>query len=335
MGAGDWKVKRIIFILLALIFSSGPGIASRQQATAEVRVIYLVPSDRQPRAEFPAALTKAANHLQRWYSDQLNGKSFKLHDPVVEIRHSTHDSSWFLTNSTGSNPSLNLWFNSVADAQAIFNDPSYIYILYVDIAPAGQATGGAGGVALLHEGDILGILGKHPGTGPSDSLVCRWVGGLGHELGHALGLPHPPECDSHQVPDSAAACQSLMYLGYLVYPDTHFVQADKDRLNQSPFIATVQTSPITDCSTLVASGEPLVTTAQFDGNKTLIIEGSKFGTSPRVFINNVDKSHLIRESSDGMIRLKKPKKKLGLVTGDNTIQVFAGNTGSNLFVLKL
>jgi hypothetical protein len=265
----------------------------------------------------------------------LGGKSFKLHDPVVEIKRSTHDTRWFLTNPVGNNPSTYFWFNSIADAQAKFNDPDYVYLLYVDVNATGQSTGGTSGVALLHEGDVLGILGKHPGTSPSDQRVCRWVGGLGHELGHALGLPHPPECDSHQVPDTAAPCQSLMYLGYLVYPNTQFVQADKDRLNQNPFIATVQASDVTDCSNLVVTGELSITAAQFDGNKTLTIEGSKFGGSPRVFINNVDKSHLIRESTDGFIRLKKAKKKLGLVTGDNTIRVFDGNVGSNLFLLKL
>lgn len=64
------------------------------------------------------------------------------------------------------------------------------------------------GLAVLPRADIDGLLGL------SQSTLCRWVGGLGHELGHAVGLDHPPGCDADQ---SQKPCKSLMYLGYLSY----------------------------------------------------------------------------------------------------------------------
>jgi hypothetical protein len=219
-------------------------------STPEVRVIYLIPSDRQPRAEAPTALANGIKHLQRWYWEQLgNGKTFKLHEPIVENKRSTHETSWFSTNPAGDNPSLYLWFNSINDASATFFDPSYIYVIYVDVEAPGQAVGGAGGVALLPQHDILGMIGQNA----NEPNVCRWVGGLGHELGHALGLPHPPECDSHQSPDNSFPCQSLMYLGYSIYPVTYLLSDNKASLNQNSFIVSFQlnTAPF-GCSNLLS-----------------------------------------------------------------------------------
>lgn len=77
---------------------------------------------------------------------------------------------------------------------------------------------------------------------------CRWVGGLGHELGHGFGLPHPPGCDA---PDPKVPCDTsaLLWLGYASYPDAHLTVDDQAALAQSPFFAerTLPTCSI-DCS---------------------------------------------------------------------------------------
>lgn len=300
--------------------------------TPQVRMIYLVPSDVEPRQDYQAAMANAITHLQKWYQEQLlSAKTFLLHNPAVEIVRSTHNSRWFTRNSNGDNPSLNLWFNSIAEASAKFNDPNFIYLIYVDVDAAGQSVGGTSGVALLHRNDLLVLAGQHP----TETNVCRSVGGLGHELGHALGLPHPPECDSHQAGDDSFACQSLMYLGYLNYPDTYLISEHKSFLNQSAFFGPVELSGLTpDCSNLLPSAT--ITSASFDGKKKLIINGSNFSINPKVIINEKDRSNRITDVTGDEITLKSKAKKLGLVTGENTIKVIGPNgVATNVFLLRL
>ena len=67
----------------------------------------------------------------------------------------------------------------------------------------------------------------------------------------------------------------------------------------------------------------------------MTIEGSKFGNAPRVLINTIDKIDFVKTVSDILIKLKGKAKKLGLKTGDNTIQVVdATGVLSNLYILR-
>ena len=62
----------------------------------------------------------------------------------------------------------------------------------------------------------------------------------------------------------------------------------------------------------------------------------RFGSNPHVTINGADRTGFIMSISDTAILLKAKQKKLGLVAGDNTIQVIdAAGTASNMFILKL
>ncbi|HKY03947.1 MAG TPA: hypothetical protein VJQ56_03605, partial [Blastocatellia bacterium] len=297
----------------------------------EVRVIYLVPSDREPRNDYQVVMANALRHLQMWYWAELSeGKTFLPHNPVVETVRSRRDSLWFTTNQTGDNPGLNLWFNAVAESSAKFNDPDFIYLVYADVDATGQSIGGTSGVALLARHDLEVLAGEHP-----SELVCRSVGGLGHELGHALGLPHPPECDSHQAADDSPPCQSLMYLGYLTYPATHFTDGHKGQLLSNPFITSQPSSqPSKSCFDLAQAG-PFVGSAVFEGKKELTIEG-RFGDAARVIINGKDRTKFVTGTSETLILLTAKKKKLGIKSGDNTLQV-TDATGfvSNIVTIQL
>ena len=61
-----------------------------------------------------------------------------------------------------------------------------------------------------------------------------------------------------------------------------------------------------------------------------------FSDSPRVIINDVDRTDFIINSSDTGIQIKGKAKNLKLRSGDNKIQVITSNeAGSNVFVLRI
>jgi len=103
-----------------------------------------------------------------------------------------------------------------------------------------QAVGGTTRVTVLPANDLRGLVGQPnvplcPGQRPDVHRPCRWVGGHGHELGHPLGLSHPPVCHSaRSCPDDA-----LMWMRFPNYPDTPPLPEDKPSPNANPFFAQI------------------------------------------------------------------------------------------------
>jgi len=226
----------------------------------EVRVFYLVPTDRSENAEYTQALGRAIRHLQRFYLDQMgNGETFRVHEPLVEIVRTGHAADWYAVTARGGEARSGWWWGNVVEegfslTGGRFDDPNYVWIYYNDSDSACGQTGGAGtsGVAALPANDLRGLAGMNGiPTCPDDPPFwymqppCRWVGGLGHELGHALGLPHPPGCDA-----GAASCDSaaLMWLGYGSYPTTYLRSDETTVLDRSPFFAPRGAAPPSDCN---------------------------------------------------------------------------------------
>ncbi len=189
-----------------------------------IHFIYLSPADVAYRADYEAGIEAAIHDLRAWFPSQLNGKTFELNADVVEWYQTPHGASWYQTDPD--NPVFyagRYWESAASDAFLLtggqFYDPDDIWVLYLDAEPlAGQYTGGTASVALLPKHDLDGLIGN------SADPISRWIGGTGHELGHALGLPHPP--DSPGGPDD----WSLMYYGYITYPSTYLREDDKDSL---------------------------------------------------------------------------------------------------------
>jgi len=240
----------VLLIVLVGVVSgiSRPAAQSAQTRTVEpeVRMVYLVPSDRAYRGDYAQAIENAIRDVQIWYQDQMgNGETFSLDKTVVQPFVTPHPASWYATNDAGSDQSLWFWFKALADGFALtgggFNDPNNRWVFYIDADPAcGQATGAAAGVALLPANDLRGLVGEANvppcvGQPPDTKGLCRWFGGLGHELGHALGLPHPVPCPG------GATDGALMCLGYITFPDTYLLPADKASLGTSPFLSPLHT----------------------------------------------------------------------------------------------
>ena len=201
-----------------------------------VRVIYLVSKDREVQTNYLRAMEGAIHELQGWYARQLGGPTFKLHNPVVEVARSSQLANWFYSHPNGDNQDDWGFNNALAEASRLlgarYNDAHYVWVIYSD-GPGDKGRGGSG-VTCLPEDDLLGLIGKHP----TQKDPARWVGGLGHELGHAFGLPHPA--------DTQRDADAIMWAGfYGKYPDkAYLTEQDKKILQKSPFFFTPDGKPV-------------------------------------------------------------------------------------------
>ena len=238
----------VLLIGLGLLSTSDPTLrADSPKAPGKVvRVVYLVPTDRTVRDDYVDRLEAAIEHLQIWFRNEMgDGTTFDVNKRPVEVVQASQPAAWYSTNPAGDYP-LWFWNNVLSDAFALtggaFSDPNNIWAFYIDSDPGcGQAVGAAAGVVLLPANDFRGLAGEAnlppcAGQPPDTAGICRWVGGLGHELGHAFGLPHPQGCEAG---DPVCPSNALLWLGYITYPQTFLLESDKETLAQSPFFSSV------------------------------------------------------------------------------------------------
>jgi hypothetical protein len=202
----------------------------------------LIPSDKANNPAIPGKIHRLFEHLQIWTKNQLgNGKTFSF--APIQTKNLPRTSAAYSQGTAGA---MNFWNNVLTDAGPLtgaqFYDPNNMWVYFVDATPAqGQIIGGTSALAMLAENDLAGI---------NSQNACRSVGGTGHELGHALGRPHPAGCDQSGQP--GCDFNALMYLGYLSYTNTYWTADDKNYYNASPFFAAEPTVPDTlfSCSSL-------------------------------------------------------------------------------------
>jgi len=222
-------MKQRLCLLMALSFVITPMLFAQQVNAPKkmVRVVYLVPSDREPKALYRKSIEKAIREVRGWFFD-TTGMTFTLSKPVVEIKRSTQKASWFddTPDQIWNGQYRNLWFtgNTRTEMKNIYgeeyDDPRYTWVVYVDAK--GQTGTGGGGRATLPEHDVLGV----SGLSEDQPYVGRWYGGLAHEVGHAFGLVHA-------VSDQSNA---LMMYGYTIYPKATLTLQDLLILDNSPFM---------------------------------------------------------------------------------------------------
>jgi hypothetical protein len=117
-GIGVNVTRRVVFSFLALTLITA---TVEGAPIADVRTMYLVPSDRTYNLQYEIGIINAFRDLQDWYADELAGPTFVLHDPIVEVFNTIHLASYYaMTPSSllGSNDPFTLWFwaNTVTDA---------------------------------------------------------------------------------------------------------------------------------------------------------------------------------------------------------------------------
>ena len=214
------------------------------RSTGTVRVIYAAPSDREFRTDASEAITHAIVDLQSWYRRELGGLTFPLYEATPEECRMSQPADYYGTGHA--------WDKVVAAVQHCtpvqHHSSDFVWVIYPDVEESceeyfelgedGHELGrGGAGLTILHRGDLEGVTNPGPyyycGEGPYDDTLGRWIGGLGHELGHTFGLPHPPGCD-----EGLPTCDgwALMSNGYGIYPETYLRADEKEVLIRSSFI---------------------------------------------------------------------------------------------------
>ncbi|OQP63345.1 hypothetical protein [Niastella populi] len=105
-----------------------------------VRVLYLLPKDVSLNNLYFKSILKAAPVLQEWYKDQLDGKTYKLNKPVVEICKSQKPEAWFRAYNgadvSGTDPTYYFWFNTITEVRALLKKSwdltKYTFTIYID-----------------------------------------------------------------------------------------------------------------------------------------------------------------------------------------------------------
>jgi hypothetical protein len=257
--------RAALALAMALVAAAASGALPAQEAggavataggTPIVHAFYLVPSDHQAKPIYAVKVRNALLDLQAWYQRAMGGGvTFRLADPVVQTVALPHTAAFY---SSDPNDVFG-FFNSVLhDAFPLtggkFFDQQNIWLYYVDADTAcPQVTGATSSVALLPANDLRGLNGEttiNPCGGTYDQFPPnRWIGGLGHEIGIAIGLSHPAGCDQGQPSCDSGA---LMWLGFYNYPDCHLTHDDVAKLGQSPFFlpGTCVANGSTLCSNL-------------------------------------------------------------------------------------
>lgn len=209
-----------------------------------VRFVYFYPADNDAHAAYKSAIEHAAVSIQSWYAQRLEGKSIRLASPAVETCQGRQPGSYYATQS---------WSRVAAAVkdcipEFAWNDSAHRWVVYADVrhqcGDRENLGASAQGVVILPAQDLQGISGEEVITDACGAAIPyvgaaglnRWIGGLGHELGHALGLPHPAGCEQ-----GASECDagSLMWLGYVNFPHVELRDAERATLKASPFIVSV------------------------------------------------------------------------------------------------
>ena len=211
------------------------GAAGGDGGSDQIRVLYVIPQDRAFRSDYATAVENALTDLRACIRTQLTGRTFSLLSAQPQTCRLSRPAEYYASDS---------WSKVLTDVQScapvLYGSSGFAWVLYVDILHACNAPGrlGAGtiGLTMMARQDLDGLIGARviDDCGMEwRQPIARYIGGAGHELGHALGLDHPPGCDQGR-----ASCDhnALMWSGYANYPNTYLREDDKRRLLASPFI---------------------------------------------------------------------------------------------------
>lgn len=218
----------------------------RECGPVTVRAVYALPSDREYLPRYRDGISNALRQLQAWYGEQLGGRTFHLHDTIPDRCDMPEGHDYY---RHGGWPRV--WDEVLAAvrrcADVRENSAEHVWLVFADVDERpGECDDptvvkglgrGARGLAMLSWWDLEGLSDPNFELCPYGVLgMGRWIGGVGHELGHAFGLPHPPGCEEghEDCAEATRKYDALMWYGFHYWPNTYLLEPEKEYLRATP-----------------------------------------------------------------------------------------------------
>ena len=182
----------VLFTVIALAFLPN-SFAQKGMAENTVRLIYFLPSDRQPQQDINAKLDTLIKDLQQFYADEMDRHGFGRKTFTFETdRHGNAVVHRFNGQFTAEYYNNQTWDKTWDEIQQQYDISKNIYFTAMEIKSENFEVGESGHGKVCGKGGIYGPMGGRfliPASGK-----C-FVGDSGyntaaHELGHSFGLHH-------------------------------------------------------------------------------------------------------------------------------------------------